>query len=85
MEISVSELAALVGGQLASGADGSLRISGAAAVGEAVPGEVTFFGNPKYLPQLRATKATVALVPLTFAGEVSALCIRCVNPTLAFA
>ena len=84
MEITVSELAALVGGQLASGADGSAKISGAAALAEALPGEVTFFGNPKYLPQLRASKATAALVPLAFTGEVPALCIRCENPTLAF-
>ncbi len=84
MEITVSELAALVGGQLASGADGSARISGAAAVAEALPGEVTFFGNPRYLPQLRASRATVALVPLAFAEEVPAICIRCENPTLAF-
>ena len=84
MEISVSELAALVGGQLASGADGSAKISGAAALAEALPGEVTFFGNPKYLPKLRASRATAALVPLAFAEEVPAMCIRCENPTLAF-
>ena len=84
MEITVSELAALVGGQLASGADGSAKISGVAALAEALPGEVTFFGNPKYLPQLRASKATAALVPLAFIGEVTAFCIRCENPTLAF-
>ncbi len=84
MEITVSELAALVGGQLASGAEGSAKISGAAALAEALPGEVTFFGNPKYLPQLRASKATAALVPLAFTDEVPALCIRCENPTLAF-
>jgi UDP-3-O-[3-hydroxymyristoyl] glucosamine N-acyltransferase len=84
VEITVSELAALVGGQLASGADGSAKISGAAALSEAVPGEVTFFGNPKYLPQFRASKATAALVPTAFVEEVAALCIRCENPTLAF-
>ena len=82
--MTVSELAALVGGQLASGADGSAKISGAAALAEALPGEVTFFGNPKYLLKLRASRATVALVPLAFAEEVPAACICCENPTLAF-
>ena len=82
--MTVSELAALVGGQLASGADGSAKISGAAALAEALPGEVTFFGNPKYLLKLHASRATVALVPLAFAEEVPAACIRCENPTLAF-
>ena len=85
MEITVSELAALVGGQLASGANGSVRISGAAAVGEAVPGEITFFGNRRYLSELRASKATAALVPPAFTEVVPAVCIRCENPTLAFA
>ena len=84
MEITVSELAALVGGQLASGADGSAKISGVAALAEALPGEVTFFGNPRYLPKLRASNATAALVPLAFAEQVPAICIRCENPTLAF-
>ena len=84
MEITVSELAAIVGGQLASGADGSAKISGVSTLAEARPGDVTFFGNVKYLPQLRASKATVALVPSAFSEEVAVLCIRCENPTLAF-
>ncbi len=84
MEITVSELAAVVGGQLASGADGLAKISGVATLAEALPGDVTFFGNAKYLPRLRASKATAALVPVSFAEEVNALCIRCENPTLAF-
>ena len=82
--MTVSELAALVGGQLASGADGSAKVSGVATLAEALPGEVTFFGNPKYLPKLRASRATAALVPLAFAEEVPVACIRCENPTLAF-
>ena len=84
MENTVSELAALVGGQLAFGADGSARITGVAAPADAVPGEMTFFGNPKYFSQLRDSKATAALVPANFSEPVSAICIRCENPTLAF-
>jgi UDP-3-O-[3-hydroxymyristoyl] glucosamine N-acyltransferase len=82
--MTVSELAALVGGQLASGADGSAKISNAAAVAEALPGEVTFFGNPRYLAQLRASKATAVLVPLSFAESIPAIQIHCESPTLAF-
>jgi UDP-3-O-[3-hydroxymyristoyl] glucosamine N-acyltransferase len=82
--MTVLELAALVGGQLDPQADGSVGISGAAALAEAVQGEVTFFGNPKYLPQLRSSKASAALVPAGFSESVSAICIRCENPTLAF-
>src|SRR5258708_21182488 len=82
--MTVSELAALVGGQLVSGSDAAAKITGAAALAEAVQGEVTFFGNARYLPQLRASKASVALVPADFSEPVSAICIRCENPTLAF-
>ena len=84
MENTVSELAALVGGQLAFGVDGSARITGVAPPGDAVAGEMTFFGNARYLPQLRVSKATAALVPVDFSVTVPPICIRCENPTLAF-
>jgi UDP-3-O-[3-hydroxymyristoyl] glucosamine N-acyltransferase len=82
--MTVSELAAFVGGQLASGVDGSRMIHGAASLAEAGEGHVTFFANPKYLAQLRASQATVALVPMDFADAITPGCIRCENPTLAF-
>lgn len=82
--MSISELATLVGGQLASGADASQAIVGAASLAEAGAGEVTFFGNPKYLPLLRVSQAAASLVPLDFAESVGPVLIRCENPTLAF-
>src|SRR5262245_17503847 len=82
--MTVSELAALVGGQLASGADGSAIITGAASLAEALPGDVTFFSTPKYVPQLRVTKATAALVPMDFSEEVPPTCIRCADPSRSF-
>ncbi len=85
MEFTVSELAAFVGGQFAAEAAASLRITGAAALTEAEPGQVTFFGNPKYLPQLKASRASAALVPLDFREPIPALPIRVKNPSLAFA
>lgn len=85
MDLTVSELAALVGGQFASDADASLRISGAAAVTDAGEGHVTFFGNSKYLPQLKASRASAALVPLDFNESIPAIAIRVENPSLAFA
>lgn len=85
MDLTVSELAALVGGQFASEVDASLRISGAASVTDAGEGQVTFFGNPKYLPQLKASRASAALVPLDFNETISAIPIRVENPSLAFA
>ena len=85
MEITVQELAALVGGQFALEGDAAKKITGAAAIADAGEGQVTFFGNSRYLPQLKASRATAALVPLDFAEEISAIAIRVENPSLAFA
>jgi UDP-3-O-[3-hydroxymyristoyl] glucosamine N-acyltransferase len=85
VDFTVQELAALIGGQFASQADASIRIHGAAAVADAGEGQVTFYGNPKYLPQLKASRATAALVPLDFAEAIPAIAIRVENPSLAFA
>jgi UDP-3-O-[3-hydroxymyristoyl] glucosamine N-acyltransferase len=85
--LSLQELAALVGGQLSFG--GSLsptfRIRGVASVAEAAADEVTFLGNPKYLPALRRSKAAAVLVTQEFAEPVTPALIRVPNPSLAFA
>ena len=83
--MNVSELATLVGGQLASGADGSVIVRGVASLAEAGPGDVTFLGHPRYRPLLTACSASVALVPATFTHPVSPICIYCENPGQAFA
>ena len=85
MEFTVQELAALTGGQFASEADAGKKIHGAAAIVDAGEGQVTFFGNVKYLPQLKASKATAALVPKDFAETIPAIAIRVENPSIAFA
>jgi UDP-3-O-[3-hydroxymyristoyl] glucosamine N-acyltransferase len=84
VDLTVQELAAFVGGQFVSEANGALKISGAASISEAREGDVTFFGNAKYLAALKACHATAALVPADFAETISAIAIRCENPTLAF-
>ncbi len=85
MEFTVFELAALVGGQFASGADGSTKIRGAAGVSEAGEGEITFFGNARYLPQVKSSRASAVLVPADFAEAITPIPIRVANPSLAFA
>jgi UDP-3-O-[3-hydroxymyristoyl] glucosamine N-acyltransferase len=84
VELTVHDLAALVGGQMLSIPDPSTAISGATSIAEARPGDVTFFGNPKYLAALRQCKATAVLVPEDFSEPIPAIAIRCANPTLAF-
>jgi UDP-3-O-[3-hydroxymyristoyl] glucosamine N-acyltransferase len=82
--MSLQDLAASVGGQLAAGADGSLPIHGAAAVGEAQQGEVTFLGNAKYLPALKRSQASAVLVPADFTEPVPATAIYVADPSSAF-
>jgi len=84
VEFTVQEVAALVGGRLASDTGSATRIRGVASIADAEPGEITFFGNAKYLPQLRASRASAALVPLDFAEEIPALAILVENPSRAF-
>ena len=84
MTITIQELAALVGGQFALPADGAKVIRSGAAIAEAGEGDITFFGNAKYLAALKICRATAALVPLDFAGEIPPIAIRVENPSLAF-
>ncbi|MEI8235151.1 MAG: UDP-3-O-(3-hydroxymyristoyl)glucosamine N-acyltransferase [Verrucomicrobiota bacterium] len=83
MDASIEELAALVGGRVIVGS-GAARITGAASLSDAQEGDITFFGNAKYLPALRASRATCALVPEGFEETIPAVQIQVANPTLAF-
>ena len=85
MTLTVQELAALVGGQFALPADGAKTIRGGAAIADAGEGEVTFFGNAKYLAALKTCRATAALVPVDFTDDIPPVAIRVANPSLAFA
>ena len=84
-QFTVQELAALVGGQFVSGVGDAAPITGGAAIADAGEGHVTFFGNAKYLPQLKTSRATAALVPLDFSEAIPPVAIRVENPSLAFA
>jgi len=80
---TLSELAALVGGEVFSGA-GDTAISGPAALDTAQPGEISFFSHPRYAADLKTTRAAAVLVPRDFAGETPAACVRVDNPSAAF-
>ena len=84
--ITLQKLTELVGGTLSVGDPESI-ISGLNSIIEASTGEVTFLGNGRYLPALKTTLASAALVPEDLnaedAREGLAL-IRLKNPTLAF-
>ena len=82
MTFTVKELAALSGGELVG--DSTLKITGAASLGEATEGEISFFANRKYVALLRKTRASAVFVPPDFAEPINAAQIRVSNPTKAF-
>ena len=80
---TISELAALVGGEVFTGS-GDTVITGPASLADAQPGEISFFAHPRYANDLRSTRAVAVLVPADFAGETAAALIRVENPSRAF-
>jgi UDP-3-O-[3-hydroxymyristoyl] glucosamine N-acyltransferase len=85
VEITLDQLATLAGGQV--GAIGSkVVLTGFAALRDAREGDFSFFGNERYLPDLRDTKASAVLVPATFAEEIPGVAlVRVENPSASFA
>ncbi len=80
---TVAELAVLVDGEHPFG-DGSVSITGPSALADARPGEISFFGHPRYAADLKTTRAAAVLVPRDFSGETPAICIRVEDPSAAF-
>jgi UDP-3-O-[3-hydroxymyristoyl] glucosamine N-acyltransferase len=84
VNITLGELAAITGGLLENGKP-EIAISGAAAVAEATAAQITFLGNPRYLPALKQSQAAAAFVPLDFTEQIPPAIIKVANPSLAFA
>ncbi|MBI4031451.1 MAG: UDP-3-O-(3-hydroxymyristoyl)glucosamine N-acyltransferase [Proteobacteria bacterium] len=59
---NLKELAALSGADIADGADPSLLITDVAPLDTASIGQISFFDNVKYRPQLQSTKATACIL-----------------------
>jgi len=82
MTLSVKELATMSDGELVG--DPALQITGAASLGEATQGEISFFANRKYIGLLRKTRASAVFVPSDFAEAIDVVQVRVSNPTKAF-
>lgn len=80
--MTLQEIAKISGGDLTG--DPAQKITGAASVAEATTGEITFYGNPRYLAAFRNTRASAAFVPADFEEKIVASQIRVANPTKAF-
>jgi UDP-3-O-[3-hydroxymyristoyl] glucosamine N-acyltransferase len=59
---SLREIAAWTGAELADAARGDLRIENVAAIDAAGPGDLTFLDNPRYLAQLKTTRAAAVFL-----------------------
>lgn len=82
MTFTLQELAAAADGELVG--DGSQTIAGAASLAEATTGEISFFATPKYMPQLRKTRASAVFVPADFTDSITPAYIRVAQPAKAF-
>ena len=79
---TLGELAAIAGGELIG--EPSFVVDGAASLPEALPGEISFFNNPRYMRSLRATRASAVFVPVDFDETIEPAQIRVADPAGAF-
>ncbi len=84
MNLSLSEVLALTGGKILTGAP-ETTVSGVATLAEATPSDVSFLGNEKYFKDFIATKAGIVLVPPALPEYPEGVAfIEVENPSLAF-
>jgi UDP-3-O-[3-hydroxymyristoyl] glucosamine N-acyltransferase len=79
---TLDEIARLTEGDLHG--DPQREITGAATLAEAALGEISFFANQRYVPQLRATHASAVFVLPDFAETTPLDQIRVKHPAKAF-
>ncbi|MHB9154779.1 MAG: LpxD N-terminal domain-containing protein, partial [Endomicrobiales bacterium] len=82
MKLTAQEIAAIVEGTLS--ADPGIVVTGANALTEAGPGDISFIANPRYLEQAASTKAGLLLV-LEGLPPVGRPAITVKNPQVSFA
>lgn len=89
MKLSIDELIAITGGNLAHRGSGDVQINGLAALDEAGPCDVSFLGNERYYKDYTETKAAAVLITDQVATEQgpdkSVALITVENPSMAFA
>lgn len=82
--MTLREIAELTGGWV-DPANADVRVDSVASLDDASSGDISFFGSPKYLKNLRRSAATAVLVPHGFGEEVPAIRIWVDSPSAAFA
>lgn len=82
--MTLREVAERTGGWVAPESE-NCGITGLAPLADANPGDLSFFGNPKYLRALQKSRATAALVSHGFGEEVPPIRVWVHDPAAAFA
>jgi UDP-3-O-[3-hydroxymyristoyl] glucosamine N-acyltransferase len=82
--MTLRDLAGRVNARFAPEA-GDVEISSVASLADANPGDISFFGNPKYIGALRKTRATAVFLPESFTEEIPSHGLFVANPAEAFA
>ncbi len=77
---TLRDIAAWAGATLADEADAETRIGDVAAIDAAGPGDLTFLDNPRYLPQLKSSRAAAVLVQPRHRAEVPSSCAALLTP-----
>lgn len=83
MELTFAQLVILVNGQVLAESDAT--VCGLNTLTLAGPGDLSFYGNERYLAQLQKTRASVVLVPESFSEKLDGVgLIRVASPSMAF-
>src|SRR3569833_1360121 len=72
--VTLIELAAVTGAELARPEDGERRVRAVAPLGRGGPDDVSFFSDKRYIDDLRASGAGACFVAPDFKGEAPAGC-----------
>ncbi len=81
MRKTLKEIAVLINGEVVG--DDNIVVTGIAGIQEALPGDITFLANPKYLTFIDRTKASAVITSRDIKSARCAI-IRVENPSLAF-
>ncbi|MEY3018230.1 MAG: UDP-3-O-(3-hydroxymyristoyl)glucosamine N-acyltransferase [Pseudomonadota bacterium] len=81
--MTLAEIAELIGARVHG--DPSKVIEGLATLGSATSRHLSFFVNPRYLSELKSTRAGAVLIKADQLGDAPCDALICENPYLAFA
>ena len=82
MEVSLKEIASLVGGEIVGNND--IRINGVSGIKEAREGEITFVANSKYASLMDSTNASAIIVSRDVQNNGQQTLLQTDDPYLAF-